>query len=289
MGIVLHVVQHGVDALAVLLQALLIDIGREQNVLWVFATLHITDGGNLTAWDILDDMLVGQRLQHFVEVGRAQATLLADECFVNVAKVGKESTVVAQEGDDEAVLIVGEVVETIEFVTFQEETHACLQVGSSIVFYIAGTLQNLQGGMDAHREMVETLTEDVDVELTGDAETIACGYLEEVGQVFIDLTNLVLGREGVVDAFGEFGIITIIIEQDSLSRLAVTTCTTCFLEVGLDGVGTVVVHDQTDVGLVDAHTEGVGADDDAYLVLLPVALALVFHLVVQSGMIEGGA
>ena len=142
--------------------------------------------------------------------------------------------------------------------------------------------------MDAYREMMETLTEDVDVELASDAETIARGYLEEVGQVLIDLTNLVLRWEGVVDALGEFGIITIIIKQDGLSRLSVTTSTTCLLEVGFDGVGTVVVHDQTHVGLVDAHAKGVGADDDAYTVLLPVALALVFHLVVQSGMIEGG-
>ena len=49
------------------------------------------------------------------------------------------------------------------------------------------------------------------------------------------------------------------------------------------------MHDQSDVGFVDAHAEGVGADDDAHAVLLPVALALVFHLVVQSSMIEGGA
>ena len=49
------------------------------------------------------------------------------------------------------------------------------------------------------------------------------------------------------------------------------------------------MHDESHVGLVDAHAEGVGADNDAYTVFLPVALALVFHLVVQSGMIEGGA
>ena len=146
-----------------------------------------------------------------MEVGRTQTTLLTDECLVDVSEVGKESTVVAQEGDDEAVLVVGEVAETIELVALHEEAHACLQVRGCIVFYITGTLQNLQGGMDAHREVVEALAENVDVELAGDAEAVARSYLEEVGQMFIDLTNLVFRREGVVDTLGEFGIVAIVV------------------------------------------------------------------------------
>ena len=48
---------------------------------------------------------MGQRLQHLVEVGRTQSALLTDECLVDVAEVGKQSTVVAQEGNDEAVFV----------------------------------------------------------------------------------------------------------------------------------------------------------------------------------------
>ena len=49
------------------------------------------------------------------------------------------------------------------------------------------------------------------------------------------------------------------------------------------------MHDQSDVGLVDAHAKGIGGYDDARAVALPVALALVFHLVLQASMVEGGA
>ena len=59
MGVVLHVVEHGEDALAILFLALFVDVGRELDVLWVFTTLHIADGRHLTTWNILDDMLVG--------------------------------------------------------------------------------------------------------------------------------------------------------------------------------------------------------------------------------------
>ena len=106
MGVVLHVVEHGMDALAVLLQTSLVDVGRQLDMLWVFAALHIADGWHLTAWDVLDDALVGQGLQHLMEVGRTQATLLTDECLVDISEVGKESTIVAQERDDEAFFAV---------------------------------------------------------------------------------------------------------------------------------------------------------------------------------------
>lgn len=59
MAVVLYVAQHGVDALAVLLQPTFVDVGRQLDMLWVFASLHIADGGYLTARNILDDMLVG--------------------------------------------------------------------------------------------------------------------------------------------------------------------------------------------------------------------------------------
>jgi hypothetical protein len=59
MAVVLYVAQHGVDALAVLFQTSFVDVGRQLDMLGVLTTLHIADGGYLTAWDILDDMLVG--------------------------------------------------------------------------------------------------------------------------------------------------------------------------------------------------------------------------------------
>ena len=108
MTVVLHVVEHGEDALAILLLAMLIDVGRQLDVLGVFATLQVADGGHLLARNVLDDVLVAQRLKHLVEVDGAQSTLLTDERLVDVAEVGKESTVVAQQGDDEAVFVVQE-------------------------------------------------------------------------------------------------------------------------------------------------------------------------------------
>ena len=48
------------------------------------------------------------------------------------------------------------------------------------------------------------------------------------------------------------------------------------------------MYDKADIGLVNAHAEGVGGHDDAHFVALPVCLSLVFYGSVEAGMIEGG-
>ena len=135
MARVLHVVEHGEDALAILFLAMLIDVGRQLDVLRVFATLQVADGGHLLARNVLDDVLVAQRLKYFVEVDGAQSTLLTDERLVDVAEVGKESAIVAQEGDDEAVFVVAEVLQLIEVLTLLQEANARLLVGRRVILY----------------------------------------------------------------------------------------------------------------------------------------------------------
>ena len=48
------------------------------------------------------------------------------------------------------------------------------------------------------------------------------------------------------------------------------------------------MQDQSHVGLVYAHAEGVGGHHDPHLVVMPLALAFVFLIMIQAGMVEGG-
>ena len=43
------------------------------------------------------------------------------------------------------------------------------------------------------------------------------------------------------------------------------------------------------IGLVDAHSEGIGSDHHAYLVFLPVALTLILDAGIEACVVEGGA
>ena len=70
MQVVLHIVEHSDDALAILLMSLFVDVGRQLDVFRIFASLQVMDGWHLLARNILDDMLVSQRLEYFVERNR---------------------------------------------------------------------------------------------------------------------------------------------------------------------------------------------------------------------------
>ena len=164
--------------------------------------------------------------------------------------------------------------------------YACFVVGLLVVVEIAGAHENLQGGMDADGEMVEAQAELLDVELAVDAIAVAGSNLVVVGQMFIHLFNIFARGEGVVDALRQLAVVAAVEEQNGSGRLTVASGTASLLEVSLEGVGTVVVDDQSDVGLVDAHAEGVGGYHDARAVVLPVALAAVLVSMVESGMVE---
>ncbi len=83
-------------------------------------------------------------------------------------------------------------------------------------------------------------------------------------------------------------MVSIVIEQDCIRLPAVTTGTSCFLEIGLDAVRTVHVDDESYVRFVDTHAESVSCHHHPYLVLLPVSLSFIFYHTVKSCMIEGG-
>ncbi len=45
--------------------------------------------------------------------------------------------------------------------------------------------------------------------------------------------------------------------------------------------------DEAHVGLVDAHSEGVGGHHHAHIAALPLLLSLVAHAVVEAGVVVG--
>ena len=134
--------------------------------------------------------------------------------------------------------------------------------------------------------MAETQAEFLNIELMSYTIAVAGSYLVVVGQMLVNLTDVILGRISVVDAFLQFDIVTIVIKQDGLGWLSVAARTSSLLKVGFYGVGSIIVNHQSDVGLVDTHTKGVGSYHDTYAIVLPFTLATVFVGMIQSCMIE---
>ena len=102
--------------------------------------------------------------------------------------------------------------------------------------------------------------------------------------MLVDTAYELLLREIVGDALLQLHLVARVVEQHSIGTLAVASGTSGFLEVGFDGVGTVVVDDQTHIGLVDAHAKGVGSHYHPPFVVLPLLLVAVLDGGVESGM-----
>ena len=115
----------------------------------IFAALAIADVGNLLAWDEAEQSTLGECLQNVVGLGLREPCLLGYDTLVNEAVVGKESTVVTQQCNDDALLVGGYLTEAVEVFATDEEAYASLVVGLFVVGDIACTVQDLQGCMDA--------------------------------------------------------------------------------------------------------------------------------------------
>ena len=205
--------QHGLDALTVLRQALFVNGRGQTDVLAVLASLQITDIRHLPARDKLNDVLHGEHLQCLIDIVGLQAALAGYHTLVDKTEVGKESAVVAQQGNNHFFLVGRVATQAIEIVAGDEKSDTRLIVLLLSIFQIACPLQNLQGSMYTDREVVELSGKVVDIEFASYPVAIAGGYLIVICQVVVNLADILLFGEGVADALMELGFVGSIIEQ----------------------------------------------------------------------------
>ena len=134
--------------------------------------------------------------------------------------------------------------------------------------------------------MVEVDTELLYLEFTRLFKSSTFWYLQKVADMVVQVLYLLLGREGTLQLSLQVCCLLTIAKEYGMRRLAVATCSSCFLIILFQGVWRIQMYHQSDIGIVYAHTEGVGGYHDAYSSLLPVTLAEVFLEVRQSGMEE---
>ena len=267
----LGIVQHGVDAAGVGIEALLIHLRRHDGAL--HAPLHVGDARHLLARDVVEDALARQRQQcDIYRVGR-EAALVGNLRFRDGHIVGKHARVEAQYGRRHALAVAIELVQAVEFVALHQE-HQARRVGVLLAIVdIARLRQQVQGAAHLDGKLPEGRAEALHVKLVGHAVAVAQRQLEEVGQVVVGIGDIVFWREGLPDAHEHGAAVSFVVEQHGIGPLAVAPGAARLLVVGFDRVRHLVVHHQADVRFVDAHAEGVGGHHDAHLALRPCALA----------------
>jgi hypothetical protein len=133
-------------------------------------------------------------------------------------------------------------------------------------FYI---LDRIVSRLSLKSEMTAELIK-VELELT--ALTGIVRNIEEDMNLMVYVLDILEGREGNSLYLSQTLHVRIIPQQHGKGPLSVAAATSRLLEVGLRTVGHIEMDDETHIGLVYAHTEGIGTYHHPYLVLLPTLL-----------------
>ncbi len=287
-AVVGRIFDHGFDALGELFLALLIDGCRYDDFLHVDPFLRVGDERRLALRYEMYDFVMAQRLQYLISLVTIQSGLHRYQSLVYIAIVGEQSAIVAQQGSDYGLFCLSKLVEPIQFVAREEEQHACRGVRVGLVDDISRVLQQFQCRIDHRRKI---LVDDAKLvylkrERVSPPASHANGIV--VGKVLVNILDQLFLRKIVYDALGQFTLVAVVPQQHGVCLVAVAPSAPGLLKISLYRVGAVDVHHHSHIGLVDAHAEGVGGNDDSHLVVLPQLLPLVFHGGFQSRVIERG-
>ena len=261
-------------------------VAREEGP--VGAGACVDDVGERGAGDVVEYGLCVEAAEQGGDGGGVEAGGTGYLVFVDGDILAEEAAVEPQEGVDDGVGRGGQVVEAVELVAPEEEYKAGGVALGEEQAQVAGGLQPVEGAAEVEGKVSEAGAEGAGVEGQGERESLADGYLVVAGEVVVDLAYVVVGGVVLVDAPAEQWGVGAAPEECGPGGLAVAPGASGFLEVGFEGVGRVEMDDETYVGFVNAHSEGVGGYDDGYLSGLPKVLPGVFVGGRQNGVVVGG-
>ena len=225
--------------------------------------------------NVVDDSSCCHLFQEVVDVVGVETCEVEQVHFFYQDEVGKHARVVAQDGIHQLLHVLASLVQSVEFVFAEYESQTRLHVVFRAVVDVACIVEKFQGAVGLHGELLEFSAEVVDAEKVSGVESVAHTDFIIARNVLVGFANILLVGICFRDAACERKLVFWVVEQDGVRRVAVASCSSSLLEIGFDGVGQVVVDDESHVGLVDAHAECVGCHHHAAAVLGPVGLSKV--------------
>ena len=281
------IVEHGLYFLLIAdMLALVLVVGEEKslegNAVEEVGKVRCFASGNIG-----DDSVLRERDEEAVELVRMEAEVAADVAGMDDDGVGEDTRVVAEKVVDEEFLFVGYLF-AIELFAAGTNLHARRRLLLIREIPITGLCDELDGGIGREQGKFLLATEKLYIE----CKTLLCaeteGYFIVVANGLIHLLEEGDGREAIADTFLDSDAVRGLVEEYGIGGLAIASCTTGFLKIGLDGVGKVDMDDRAYVGFVDTHTEGIGSYHYAFVALHPGLKARIFLGIEQTCMEEIG-
>ena len=106
--------------------------------------------------------------------------------------------------------------------------------------------------------------------------------------MFVYLFDVIFLWKGVRDTFMKGDFVRFGIEYYGIRFVAVTSCTSCFLEISFGRVRQIEVDYDTYIGFVDPHAKSIGGNHYTAFSCLPAMLTYILGGIIQTGMVEVG-
>lgn len=217
--VVIGIVEHCLYALYVLRASFFINRLRYDNAVSVLPFPCVSDIRNPAAGYEIYDVAFGEFLENHIYLGLGKASLVGHKSFIYIYIVGEQPTIQAQQGRDDSFRFPCGVFQEVEVVPFQKKKDACAIVWVCLIMYITRSFQDLQGRIDEHGEILVCHAKFIDAELKGASTSCPSAYLEEIGQVFVYISDIFFFGVGLGDSFGQFAGVATIVEQHGIRFL----------------------------------------------------------------------
>ena len=233
-------------------------------------------------------MQLPQLFQQFAYLAGRIARQVREFVLGDGHEVAEQAAVPSQQHRDEVVQLAAVHPDAVQLVALDDETDAGRVVRFVGQDHVAVLLQDLDRLESCRNEKAEPRREIEHVERERSAPAVADGYAQIVEQRFVHAADRLFGGEVEFHAAPRFRCVVVRKQRDGVGRFAVASRAPGLLIVCLERVADIVVHDETDVGLVDSHAECVGRDHDARRSPDPLVLTHGAHQVVHTAVIESG-
>ena len=281
-----NVFRHGLRALlGVALQELVlghleVEVARHQAA--VVQGDHVAAVGG----DVFDHVLQREAVEQLVQPGDVDSDGGAERLLVDRHGVAEYARVAAhQELQDRGHAGVGQA-DVVELVAAREYAHAGVDRHVLRPADVPRRLEVAQRAAGLGGVEREVRGEFLQTELQLRALAGVVDYLMEDVQLLVDVLDVLRRREGEAEHLAHAPQVGLVPQQHRVGALPVAAGAPRLLEIRLRAVGRREVHHEAHVGLVDAHSEGVGTHHHANLTALPGILPLGAQRGAEAGMVE---
>ena len=235
---------------------------------------------------VIDNVRDSHPVQKLAELGHGDSAAVRHIFLLNRDGIGEQSLVFTHQAVQDLQHLRVLKLHIIQGIPVHDDTHPCLHLdvlGESpmtLTLQISHCIESL-GPVES-----ETVAEGLDVKLQLAAHPLSVRDFEECEKLVIDVLDVFQCRKCDILQLLETADVRAVPQQDCIGLLTVPACPSRLLEIGFGRIRQTYMHDESHVGLVNSHSESIGADHHPGLPRFPVLLPFGTHRMRQAGVIE---